>query len=107
MINGVKEGLGKEFYKNGAIMYEGSYRNDEWHGQNVKIYHFDGELEYEGEILNGMREGYGKAYYEDGRLQYAGQWKEDKPSGNLIVIWNGSGSIRYEGVSKGVYLSEY
>ena len=50
MIDGIRQGDGKEFYKNGNVMYEGSFLNDEWHGTEVKIFHFDGELEYQGYI---------------------------------------------------------
>lgn len=107
MVRGVKDGLGKEWYKNGGLMYDGGYRKGEWHGEGVKVYHFDGELEFWGKIVNRMREGFGKAYWENGNLNYAGNWREDKPAGNYIVVRDENGGIRFEGCAEDRYLHEY
>lgn len=107
MVEGLREGNGKEFYKNGKIMYDGGFNNDEWHGENVKIHHFDGELEYEGTIFKGMRQGFGRAYHDNGVLNYAGMWQDDKPIGNYIIIWDDKGEIRYEGPSEDMFLGDY
>lgn len=103
MIDGVKHGVGKEFYKNGNAMYDGQFRNNEWNGEIVKIYHYEGGLEYEGQILRGMREGMGKSYHENGMLQYDGMWENDKPEGLDIVLYNQIGDVIYKGISENKY----
>jgi hypothetical protein len=46
LVNGKKEGWGKWFHKCGKLRYEGFWKNDRPHGENVKIYYSNGNLEY-------------------------------------------------------------
>ena len=73
----------------------------------MKIYHFDGELEYDGRIWRGMRQGFGKDWHDNGTLNYSGNWKGDKPDGNYIVVWGEDGEVRYQGCAEDKYLNEY
>ena len=59
LLNGKKNGKGKEYDKDGKLEYEGEYLNGEKNGK-VKIYYNNGKLEYEGEYLNGEKNGKGK-----------------------------------------------
>ena len=53
-MNGKRNGKGKEYQKNGRIIFEGEYLNDKkFRG---KEYDFDfGNLIFEGEYLNGQK----------------------------------------------------
>lgn len=59
MLNGMRDGKGKFFYK------EGSY--------------------YDGEWLKNKMHGYGVLYYPNGMVAYEGEWKEDEFDGKGIV----------------------
>ena len=76
-----KNGLGKEYYKNGKIQFEGEYYNGKrWNGKGynfegkeeyelkygkgkIKEYNYNGQLLYEGDYVDGKRCGQGKEYY--------------------------------------------
>ncbi len=47
-------GLGKEYYENGRIKFEGEYRNGKKNGIG-KEYNKEGKLIFEGEYLNGEK----------------------------------------------------
>ena len=53
MENYIKEGMGKSYYENGKLMYDG-----EW--------------------IGGKKEGIGKYFYENGSLMYHGYWIYDE-----------------------------
>ena len=63
MIDGRKNGIGQEYYKNGEIMYQGYFKNDQWHGDDCIIYNYEGEYEYKGDMYRGMRDGQGKQFH--------------------------------------------
>ena len=44
--------MGKEYYINGKLKFEGKYLNGEKHGKG-KQYDSDGELQFEGIYVNG------------------------------------------------------
>ena len=70
MLNGLRHGKGKEYYKNGTIMYDGNF-------------------------VNGKREGDGKYIDESGNY-YIGQWLNDLQHGKGIVYYK-NGTIMYDG----------
>ena len=50
--NGLKSGVGVEFYQNGNKMYEGQWQSDNWNGWG-KWYTLLGDLKYQGQFKNG------------------------------------------------------
>ena len=69
---------GKEYNKEGKLIYEGEYLNGKRNGKG-KEYNEDGELEFEGEYNNGKRNGVGKEYLK-GKLIFEGEYK----NGNIF-----------------------
>ena len=101
-MNGKRNGMGREYFKDGKIKFEGIYLfgikyNGKGYDKNKRIiyeikdgkgyiYELDGDgnLIYEGEYLNGKKNGKGKEYYSEGRLKFEGQYLND-------IKWNGKG----------------
>ena len=77
-----KNKQGKEYDKDGELIYEGEFLNGERNGEG-KEYDFDGEILYEGEYLKGKRNGKGKEY-KNGLLFFEGEYLKGKK-------WNGKG----------------
>ncbi|MGO4888061.1 hypothetical protein ACJ2A9_09910 [Anaerobacillus sp. MEB173] len=50
--NGIPNGSGREYYRDGSIKYEGQFKNGEWHGTGVH-YENDGSIIYEGIWIEG------------------------------------------------------
>ena len=116
-INGIPNGKGILYYKNGNIAYEGNFINGKWEGQGKYIwengnyyigqfkndlkhgkgimYYKNGNIAYDGDFINGKFEGYGKYYWKDGDL-YIGQFKNDLKHGKGIIYYK-NGKIAYEG----------
>ncbi len=101
--NGVREGEGKEYYKNGNLMYDGEYAADEWNGSGKKYYENGGIL-YEGEYINGSTCGYGTVYYENGNKQYEGEWLNGNYHGEGVE-YNEDGTLKSKGTYKNNYLN--
>ena len=90
-FNGERHGKGKEFSKEGRLIYVGEYFKGERHGKG-KEFSKEGRLIYEGEYAYGKWDGKGKQYAdEEGsnepQLLYEGEFKNGK--------WNGKGK-KYE-----------
>ena len=85
LLNGKRNGKGKEFNNNGKLIFEGTFENGKrWNGKG-KEYNKEGELIFEGEYKEGKRwNGKGKEYNNEGELMFEGEYKE----GNR---WNGKG----------------
>ena len=75
LINGV--GIGKEYYYNDNIRFEGEYLNGLKNGKG-KEYNKYGDLLYDGEYLNGLRNGNGKEYNYAGNLIFEGKYLNGK-----------------------------
>ena len=45
--------MGKKYYNNGKLRFEGEYLNGNWNGKGKEYY--DDKLVFEGEYLNGNR----------------------------------------------------
>ena len=80
-INGQKDGYGKEFYPQGKMKYEGSYKNDKFNGEG-KFWTEEGILKYKGTFVDNQKTGYGSLYYPLGHLQYKGQVTNGVYNGN-------------------------
>ena len=90
IVNGEKNGKGKEYNDENNLVYEGEYLNGErWKGIG-KEYNDEGKLEYEGEYLNGERNGKGKEYYYNGELEFEGEYLNGERwngKGNECLLW--------------------
>jgi len=54
------------------IIFEGELLNGEKNGKG-KEYDYDGNLKFEGEFLNGLKNGKGKEYNKDGNIVFEGE----------------------------------
>ena len=115
--NGLRNGKGKLFDKNGKLIYEGDWVNDKREGFGKcgsdpghyyigqlknncfngkgKLYDNEGKLLYEGDFVNNEIEGFGKLKLED-NYYYLGELKNRKPNGKGKV-YNNNGFLLYEG----------
>ena len=66
-----KNGKGKEYNRNGKLIFEVEYLNGKRNGK-VKEYNYKGELIFEGVYLNGKKNGKGKEY-DDTKLIFEGE----------------------------------
>lgn len=86
-----RSGKGIE-YKNGEIIYDGSFRNSLYDGSG-KLYR-DGMLIYSGNFKDGKRNGYGVQYADD-EIIYSGMWKDNRYEGCGMLYQDGV--MRYAG----------
>ena len=98
ILNGMKQGFGKEYDEKGKCYYEGTFQNDLYHGKNCKFYNIHtGILLYEGGFANGVKEGHGVIYDKEGRLVYSGTFNNNMIRGNSVNIYWPNGNLKYEG----------
>lgn len=55
MIEGKKDGMGKEFYDNAKIYFDGGYRRDKKHCKIGVLYDKSGKVIFKGEWINGEK----------------------------------------------------
>ena len=105
-LNEEKNGKGKEYYETGELRFEGEYLNDKkWNGKEYDkngniIYELikgNGKVKeckiigptkkiFEGEYLNGKRSGKGKETF-NGKLVYEGEMtKEAEKEKNIVIM---------------------
>ncbi|MFI3210778.1 MAG: hypothetical protein R3Y64_06990 [Peptostreptococcaceae bacterium] len=92
--------MGKLYFKDGSLMYDGDLKNGKPHGQGKMIYKYDTfNEEYIGEFRDGKKHGYGKEYCDlfHDYLAYEGEFQEDKRHGNGKEYCMFMGSLEYEG----------
>ena len=65
-FNGERQGKGKEFSKEGRLIYVGEYFKGERHGKG-KEFSNEGRLIYEEEYAYGKWDGKGKQYEDEGK----------------------------------------
>ncbi len=75
-MNNIRNGKGKEFYKNGNIKYDGDWANDKLKGYGKYIYE-DGTY-YIGKFRNNLRHGRGSIYNKNDNLLLNSIWVNDK-----------------------------
>jgi len=66
LLNGKKDGPGKEFWPNGKVRYEGGYLNDKNDGKNVVFHHPNGFVMFRGSVNQGVLEGMGELFHANG-----------------------------------------
>ena len=70
-MNGLRNGKGTEYFKNGEIKFEGEYLKGRiWNGKEYD-YYINGEMQFEVEYLNGKILNR-KEYARDGELRFEG-----------------------------------
>ena len=77
--NGKRNGKGKEYNKEGKLIYEGwLFMGKRWEGKGIIE---KGLLIFEGEYRNGQLNGKGKEYNKEGQLIFDGEYKDGKRNG--------------------------
>ena len=71
-----KERSGDRCDEDGNLVYQLINGNG-----NIKEFHYDGELKFEGDYLNGKRNLKGKEYHLSGNLRFEGEYSYGKRSG--------------------------
>ena len=111
VLNGERNGKGKEYDFNGKIIFEGEYLNGKrWNGKGFKddkiIYelkdgkgynqeeYFDGKLNFIGDYMNGERNGKGKEY-DFNNLFFEGEYLNGKRNGKGKEYYS-NGTVRFE-----------
>jgi antitoxin component YwqK of YwqJK toxin-antitoxin module len=69
MINKKGTLIAKQYYENGQLEVERTYKNGKENGV-AKRYHENGQLEAKGTYKNGKEDGVWNFYYENGQLRY-------------------------------------
>ncbi len=111
--NFIKNGLIREYHRNGQIKHEAFYINDKIDG--VSRGWFDnGQLEYEHFYKNGIRIRVWKNWYRSGKIQYVQHYNRKGQQHGHIISYYENGQVSWEqymknGINKdGVsYLSWY
>lgn len=91
-VQGRKEGLGTNTYRNGEV-YRGEFLANERHGHG-RMEYLNGNV-YEGDWMEGRRRGYGTLMYANGDV-FRGFWINDKREGLGCHYWVRMGN-KYEG----------
>ncbi len=117
--DGALDGLGKKYYSNGSIAYEGKYEKDsfvsgtayfkngkikytggwkeaKYNGEGI-LYWENGNVRYDGNWVDHKRSGHGESYREDGTKEYTGGWKEDQYSGYGELYYEDGVTPQYKG----------
>lgn len=68
--------------------------------ENIKIYHNNGKIEFEGFMKNGLYEGYGRLYRKTGKILKTGNFSEGLQNGDNCTIYYPSGLRHYQGGMK-------
>jgi len=114
-LNGLRNGKGKEYYKNGILKFKGKYLNGLRNGKGkeytinryinfdydanndfYEYYEYFREVSFEGEYLNGKRNGKGKEYYKNGILIFEGEYLNGLKNGKGKEYYK-NGEIKFEG----------
>ena len=72
MRNGLPNGKGIKYYKNGNILYEGDWVNDKAEGNGKYILN-NGDY-YIGQFKKGLSNGKGTMFSKEGDILYEGDW---------------------------------
>ena len=96
MSNGVKQGLGTEFYPSGTPKYIGRYMNDTPNDPSGTYFYENSQRMYTGSVVNGNLSGPGQIYHENGVLGFVGQFANNSPTG-LIKMFDRFSNLSYSG----------
>ncbi len=76
-VNGLKEGVAKEYFYKGTVQYETTYKNDVENGKFKRYFLNGGKVREEGNYLNGLKDGIWLYYDETGKLIEEVEYKND------------------------------
>ena len=103
ILNGKKNGKGKEYDEKGNIKYIGEYSNDkmilkgnEFKNGFAHQYNNNNQLVFEGEFLNGIRNGKGKEYNNSGHIIFEGEYLKGLRNGKGKEYYY-NGKVKYDG----------
>tara|TARA_B110001450_G_C17660336_1_gene496907 strand:- start:404 stop:823 length:420 start_codon:yes stop_codon:yes gene_type:complete len=101
--------IGKKYYSNGELMYEGELKDCQFNGKG-KLYYANGVLMYEGELKNNNLNGYGTLYRISGIIMRQGEFKDHiaiiielnqiKNINEIKKLYWDNGELMYEGEFK-------
>ena len=97
-IEGKREGVWREWYKNGQLQLEAQYKNGESEGL-YRYWHENGQLNAEYQNKNGKPEGLYRHWHKNGQLSQEGQYKNGEKQG-IYRSWNENGQLTQEGQYK-------
>jgi len=111
-INGLRQGIYREYDREGIITAGKLYRDDKVIAEGIsdggalqqghwKYFFEDGALRSEGDYLDGKREGEWVFYYHDGRVQQRGSYRKDKPVGEWKWMYHSGNILREENYVNG------
>ena len=80
------DGIVREFFSNGLIYFECSFKNGKRHGIS-KIFYETGKINVEKEYKNGLLDGRVFVYYPNGRLREEFYYKNDLENGRRLKYY--------------------
>ena len=98
--DGLANGTGTLYRKDGSVVYEGQFENSEFHGQGIS-YFPSGQIQYVGEFQHNIYCGNGQLYRENGSKEYQGSFADGKKEGEGTLFDSGNNKIYTGNFSKG------
>ncbi len=92
IINGLNDGLWREWYKNGQLSGEINYKNGKPDGL-TKRWHENGQLAFEGTYKDGKSDGLHRKWHENGQLAFEGTYKDGSQVGFTHKEWDKKGQF--------------
>ena len=89
-----RDGIFREWYKNGQLEFEGSFKEDKRDGVSRR-WHENGQLEFEGSFKEDKRDGVWRRWYENGQLKVDRNYKDGKLDG-VSKKWYKNGQLQFE-----------
>ncbi len=93
--NFIKNGLIREYHKNGQIKHEAFYINDKIDGASRGWYD-NGQLEYEHFYNHGVSIGVWKNWYKSGKIQYVQPFNKKGQHNGHVISYYENGQVRWE-----------
>lgn len=87
----VYQGIIKEFYPSGKLMFIKSYENGKKDGDWLSYYE-NGNLKSKKKFVNGIKIGEFETYFENGQIEYKGSFKDGLEEGEWL-LFDESGSL--------------
>lgn len=97
-LNGLRQGLWKEYYPTGELRSQGHYKNSKMVGK-WKFYYPTQELEMEGAYLNGVKDGEWVRYYPNQEPLMIENWAAGEREG-LFIEYDEYGKVMTQGEYK-------
>lgn len=98
--DGLANGMGILYRKDGSMVYEGQFENSEFHGTGTSYYP-SGQVQYVGAFQHNIYSGEGKLYRENGTLEYQGSFLDGKKEGEGILYDSGNNKVYVGNFSNG------